>query len=78
MYNSGDWATPFLESRYSITELWSAYIALGGNQSREQVGRYVSGVDQPIDTEHNLLAQALNERLHDLGENWPVPYQERD
>jgi len=35
----------------------------------------MAGRLQPNTVEYDVMAQALNERLHDLGRDWPVPYR---
>ena len=65
-YASGDWDGPLAASGLSVHDLWLAYLALDG---------YLRHHAAPSRSEHNVLAQALNERLHDLGYDWPVPYR---
>jgi hypothetical protein len=56
-------------------ELWAAYAALGGMASPARLVRQVSG-ELPMDeTEHDLVAQALNEWFLDHGvDSFPVAY----
>jgi hypothetical protein len=62
------------EAELSPGELWWAYFALGGNATPRTVGQYLDGALPLGRTDHNFLAQALNERLTDLGRDSPVPY----
>jgi len=71
-----DWASPLAASGWSRRELWLACFALGANASPDELDRYLTGHVQPSVAEHNVIAQALNERLHDLGLDHPVPYRE--
>jgi hypothetical protein len=64
----------FALSGLTLSELWLGYFGLGGNSTELQLSRYVSGADRPGDHEHDLIAQALNERFWDLDLDNPVPY----
>jgi len=48
-------------------DLWCRYVGLGGNRTADAVADYLAGTVQWPANEHNLVAQALNERLWDLG-----------
>jgi hypothetical protein len=48
------------------TELWSRYVSLGGNRSLGELTDYLGGTSAWPPGEHNILAQALNERLWEL------------
>ena len=74
-YASGDWDGPLAASGLSVHDLWLAYLALGGDASPAELDGYLRHHAAPSRSEHNVLAQALNERLHDLGYDWPVPYR---
>jgi hypothetical protein len=56
--------------------LWLRYFALGGNASPEQVAEFLAGTSRPERGDHNLLAQALNERFMDLGRHERIAYRE--
>jgi hypothetical protein len=58
----------------TLNELWSAYISLGGSASPLEMETYVFGTTEPIRKQHDILAQALNERFMDLGLDHPTPY----
>jgi hypothetical protein len=58
----------------SHDELWLAYFALGGTASPEAVRAYLEGNGGSID--YDVLAQAINERFLDMGQNHPVPYMD--
>jgi hypothetical protein len=64
----------FLASGLSLSQLWFSYFGLGGNATQLQLGRFVSGEDDPGAHEHDLIAHALNERFHDLDLDSPVAY----
>jgi hypothetical protein len=57
-------------------DVWVGYFAIGGNGSFDDVERWISsGRDVPR-REHNLLAQALNDRFCVRGLDHPVGYRE--
>lgn len=60
----------------SVAELWLAYVILGGSASSEEVEGFLAGALQPDSRQYDRLAQALNDRFIDLGDNHPVPYAE--
>lgn len=43
-----------------------------------EVESYLRGTAVPSDRDHDVLAQALNERFSDLDRNHPVPYAGAD
>ena len=60
----------------SHAELWLRYFELGGMSNGIQLEAYLYGVLQPSAHDHDVIAQALNERFTELGEDHPVPYVE--
>lgn len=58
----------------SITELWFAYVVLGGTGSMLDVGDYLAGSAVPSRHQYDVLAQALNDEFIGRGGNHPVPY----
>ena len=48
-------------------ELWWRYIGLTGNRDPDALDDYLDGTAEWPAAEHSILAQALNERLWDLG-----------
>jgi anti-sigma B factor antagonist len=62
------------EAGLSHCEVWWRYFGLGGMSSPVEVEAYLCGALEPTAHDRDLLAQALNERFSDLGENHPVPY----
>jgi hypothetical protein len=56
-------------------ELWWRYIGLSGNRALDALADYLDGTAQWPADEHNVLAQALNERLWDLGCPTLVPHR---
>ena len=75
-YPSGNWSDPVAASHLSPHQLWMEFITIGGDTRRVDFDDIIDGRRIATMTEHNVLAQVLNERLHDLGHNWPVPYQD--
>lgn len=57
------------------TELWWRYLGLGGNSTLDALADYLDQAAQWPTSEHNILAQALNERLWDLGCSSLVPHR---
>jgi len=51
-----------------------ACFALGAEASEVELDGFLRGVVVPSASEHNVIAHALNERLHDLGYDRPVRY----
>lgn len=58
----------------SMAELWWAYFALGGNATPTEVRAMVTGLRRPERLDHDILAQAINDRFLDLGLDHPVAY----
>ena len=50
----------------SVEELWLDCLALGGNAGPYEVQAYLAGLMPLSAHEHNVLAQAINERLGEL------------
>ncbi|MBV9095553.1 MAG: hypothetical protein JO132_17055 [Streptosporangiaceae bacterium] len=63
-------------SGLTLAELWLRYLALGGTASKTRVAAYAGGLLRPDSYQHNMIAQAINERFTDLGEDHPVSYQD--
>ena len=55
-------------------ELWVRHVALGGDAGRLEVEAYVLGLLVADPTQHDVLAQALNEWFLDRGGDHPVAY----
>lgn len=58
----------------SESDLWLRYFELGGMSTLIEVGSYLRGDPVPSDHDHDVLAQALNERFSELGRDHPVGY----
>jgi hypothetical protein len=72
--DAGDWSSALAATGWSRRELWLACFALGANASEVELDGFLRGLAVPSASEHNVIAHALNERLHDLGLNHPVRY----
>ena len=59
-----------------IEELWLRYFALGGDAGRYEVEAYLTGLMPMSPHEHNVLAQAINERLAELPPPPRAPYRD--
>jgi hypothetical protein len=51
----------------TLTDLWGHYLMLGGTATYDDLAAYLRGTAFWSVREHNVLAQALNEHLWDLG-----------
>ena len=60
----------------SQADLWLRYCEVGGMSTALEVEAFVFGTLVPSAHDHDLLAQALNDRFVELGGNHPVPYSE--
>ena len=60
--------------RMSMLALWIGYFSVGGNGSLADVDSWISGVNAPSLQDHDLLAQALNDRFTEAGLDHPVAY----
>ena len=58
----------------SDPELWLRYFSLGGMSTPAEVESYLHMDIAPSVHDHDVLAQALNERFSELGRNHPVGY----
>jgi hypothetical protein len=56
------------------TDVWLAYLGVGGNASRRQVRTWFTGAVEPGDHDHDLIAQVFNDRFLEEGMNHPVAY----
>jgi len=59
----------------STMELWVDFFALGGTLDAFALDRYLRGDRDISDTDHNVLAHAMNEVFTDRGENHPLAYR---
>lgn len=71
-------AKAFESSQLRIEQLWLAYFALGGSAGRYEVEAYLAGLMPLSAHEHNVLAQAVNERLAELPPPPRAPYRDPD
>ena len=58
----------------SHSELWLRYFELGGMSTGFELEAVLFGVLAPSRHDHDVIAQALNERFSELGRNHPVAY----
>jgi hypothetical protein len=59
-----------------LHDLWLAYFTLGGNAGPYEVEAYLAGQVPFTAHEHNVLAQAVNERLAELSTSTRAPYRD--
>jgi hypothetical protein len=62
------------EAGLSHGELWLRYFELGGMSSGFELEGFLYGALVPTDHDHDVIAQALNERFSELGADHPVAY----
>ena len=65
------------EAQLSMDDLWWAYFALGGNATPTEVRAILTGDSRPGRLDHDMLAQAINDRFVDMGGDHPVAYAPR-
>jgi hypothetical protein len=58
----------------SQPDLWLRYCEIGGMSTALEVEAFLFGTLVPSAHDHDLLAQALNDRFLELGGDHPVPY----
>ena len=61
-------------SGLSLGELFLRYFELGGMSSALQMEAFLYNALEPTSHDHDVVAQALNERYVELGGDHPVPY----
>lgn len=66
----------FEATELSRAQLWLRYFALGGDADIDEMDAYLSGRATPTSHQHDVLAQALNEELIELGGGFSVPYRD--
>jgi hypothetical protein len=66
------------EAELSHGELWMRYFGLGGKSTGLELEAFLYGALKPSEHDHDMIAQALNERFVEMGGNHPVPYAEDD
>ena len=71
-----DWTTPIVHSELTRHEVWLGCAGIGGDITMTQLADIIEGRRDATAFEHNVLAQTLNERFHDLGQSWPIPYRD--
>jgi hypothetical protein len=59
-------------SDMSLHQLWVACLALGGNQGLDELRSYLSDQCGASPHEHDIVAQALNERCAELDLGYPA------
>ena len=64
------------DAHLSIGGLWLRYFELGGMGTALELEAYLYGALQPSPLEHDVLAQALNERFVQLGGIYTIPYSD--
>ena len=63
-----------VQAGMSFDDLWLDYFALGGAAPPGQLRDYLAGGAGPVD--YDVVAQAINERFIDRGDDHPVPYRD--
>jgi hypothetical protein len=60
----------------SQADLWLRYCEIGGMSTALEVEGFLFGTLVPSDHDHDLIAQALNDRFVEMGGNHPVSYSD--
>lgn len=60
----------------TLSELWVGYFAVGGNATVAEVDEWLAGESTPSPGDHDLVAQALNDRFLERGLNHPIAYSD--
>jgi hypothetical protein len=60
----------------STMDVWVGYFAVGGNGALPDVGDWLSSTVRPPARDHDMLAQALNDRFTEAGFDHPVRYSD--
>lgn len=58
----------------SVVELWIDCFALGSHLDADGLASYLRGDLDVDNTEHNVIAHALNERFRSVGQDNPMAY----
>jgi hypothetical protein len=53
-------------ARLTVAELWLRFFALGGEASELEIDAYLNGAIALPALQHDMLAQAINERLDEI------------
>jgi hypothetical protein len=61
-------------AEWSTQQLWVGYLALGGTSDAFDIEAFLHGLAPLTDTQQDVLASAVNERLDDLYLAVRVPY----
>ena len=62
----------------TVPELWWRYFAIGGMSNELEIEAILYHALVPSETDRDLLAVALNERISELGGDHPLPYSTDD
>ena len=63
-----------LSAEWSIQQLWVGYLALGGTSDAFDIEAFLHGLAPLDNSQQDVLASAVNERLDDLYLTAQVPY----
>jgi hypothetical protein len=63
---SGQFRDAYDATRLTVAELWLRFFALGGEASELEVDAYLNGAMSLPALQHDMLAQAINERLDEI------------
>jgi Stage II sporulation protein E (SpoIIE) len=64
----------FRHAGLTLEDLWTRHFALGGELDLVEVEGYLAGLLQIPETQRDVLAHAVNERLDELTGQWRAPY----
>jgi hypothetical protein len=64
------------DAMLSVSALWLRYFGLGGMGTALELEAYLFGALRPTTQEYDVLAQTLNERFDQLGDDRAIPYSD--
>ena len=59
---------------FTVFDLWHKYVAVGGDATPDELGRWLQDDESISDYDHDLIALALNEHFAAAGFGHPVEY----
>jgi hypothetical protein len=65
-----------VQADLSVPDLWVECVALGSNESIDDLVAVLDGSKTPSRRRYDVIAQCLNEHLRELGDVRLVPYGE--
>jgi hypothetical protein len=64
-----------LDLGLTTVELWTGYVALGGNLDVIELDAYLNDLTDGSDLDHDLIAHTLNEAYTERNQDHPLAYR---